>query len=140
MADRDKIRSILDLAKGCVHKGQAPQALELLNTIRFEIEDLSGQSEWAEHELFRADALAAMNAPSAEVAFEDALRRCDTLGESDLHLRMHVHGDYGKYLAGCRAIKRSREHYQRAEAIATELNLDECVAHFQMCLIRLCLE
>lgn len=140
MANHDNLRYTLDLARACVHKGQAPQALEHLKSIQFEIEDLAGSPFWAEHAVIYAGALAGMNDPGAETAFEDALKRCAELPESDLALAMTAHGDYAKYLAGRRAPHRARQHYRDAEKIADALKLEECVAHFQMCAIRLDLE
>jgi hypothetical protein len=140
MADYDNLRSTLDLAKACVHKGQAYQALEHLHSIQFEIDDLVGSSFWAEHAVIYAGALAGMNDAGAETAFEDALKRCGELSEPDLPLAMTAQADYAKYLAGRRATKRAREHYRQAEKIADALGREECVAHLQMCAIRLDLE
>jgi tetratricopeptide (TPR) repeat protein len=140
MADHADLRYTLDLAKTCVHQGQAHQALEHLRRIKLEIDDLVGDSLWAEHELIYAGALAAMNQGSAETAFEDALKRTEALSNPDLLLAMRVHGDYAKYLAGRCATKRARQQFQQAEKIAETLNREESVAHFQMCVIRLDLQ
>jgi hypothetical protein len=140
MADRDNLRYTLDLARACVHKGEAPQALEYLKSIQSDVEDLVGNSPWAEHELIYAGCLAGMNEPGAETVFEDALKRCAELTEPDPALMMMAHEDYAKYLAGRRATKPARQQFRKAEEIAEGLGREECVAHFQMCLIRVDLE
>jgi hypothetical protein len=140
MADHDNLRYILDLARACVYKGEAPQALAHLKSIQPEIEDLVGSSFWAEHELIYAGALAGMNKVDAETAFEDTLKRCADLSQPDPVLMMIAHEDYARYLAGRHAIKRSREQYRKAEKIAESLGRDESLAHFEMCLIKLNLE
>jgi len=140
MADHDKLRYTLDLAKACVHKGEAPQALEYLKSIQPEIEDLAGSSLWAKHDVIYAGALAGMNHPSAETAFEDALKRCAELSTPDPALAMTAHEDFARYLAGRQAMKRAQEQFRQAERIAEDLGREQCVAHFQMCTIRLELE
>jgi hypothetical protein len=137
MADRDNIRCILDLAKTCVHRGQAPRALEHLRSVQSAIDDLLGTSLAAEFELIFAGALAGMNDPAAEMAFEDALKYITELSEPDLTLAMTAHGEYAKYLAGRRMTIRARQHFQQAERLADSLGLNEHVAHFQMCNIRI---
>jgi len=140
MADQENLRYVLNLARTCVHQAQAHQALEHLRNIQNDIEDLEGDSLWAEWQLVYAGALAAMNQRGAETAFEDALKRCAALSEANPALTMLTHSDYAKYLAGRRATGRAREHYREAEKIADSLGREECVAHFQMCIIRLGLE
>jgi hypothetical protein len=137
MADHDNLRYTLDLARACVHKGEAHQSLAYLKSIQSEIDDLAGSSIWAEHEVIYAGALAGMNDRGAETAFEDALKRCIDLPEPDPAILMTAHGDYAKYLAGRLITGRARQHYREAEKIAENLGREECVAHFQMCLIRL---
>jgi hypothetical protein len=140
MADHGNLRYTLDLARACVHKGEAPQALEHLKSIQLEIDDLVGTSFWAEHELIYAGALAGMNQPGADTVFEGAIKRCAELSEPDPALMMAAHEDYAKYLAGRGATERARQQYRQAEKIAESLAREECLAHFQMCLIRLRLE
>jgi hypothetical protein len=142
MADHDNLRYTLDQAKACVHEAQPHRAIEYLKSVQSEIDDLVGDPLWAEHELIYAGALAAMNQLSAEPAFEDTLKRIEGLSEPDLRLAMRAHSDYAKYLAGKgrREAKRTRHHYQQAENLADKLGREECVAHFQMCIIRIGLE
>lgn len=140
MADHDNLRCTLDLAKTCVHRGQAPRALEHLRSVQSAIDDLPGTSLAAEFELIYAGALAGMNDRSAEMAFEDALKGIAELSEPDLALAMMAHGEYAKFLAGRRVTNRARQHYQQAERIADSLSLNEHAAHFQMCTIRIQLE
>jgi hypothetical protein len=141
MANKQKLRHTLDLAKACVHRGQAPQALEHLKSIQSEIEDLAGSSFWAEHELIYAGALAGMNNHDAKLVFEDAIGRCTRLSEPDPALLMTAHCDYAIYLAGRRATaNQACEHYRQAEQLADSLGLEESVAHFQMCVIGLDLQ
>jgi len=140
MADHDNLRYTLDLARTSIHEGHANQALEHLRCIRHEIEDLQGSSFLAEYTLLCADALAAMNDHSAEATFQEALKQIGSLSESDLGLEMRVRGDLAKYLAGRRRVRDARAHYQKAEHIAERLDRPECVAHFQMCVIRIELE
>jgi hypothetical protein len=141
MADHDNLRCTLDLAKTCVHTGQGPRALEHLRSVQSAIDDLPDTSLAAEFELIYAGALAGMNDRSAEMAFEDALKVIAELSEPDLTLAMTAHGEYAKYLAGRRVtINRARQHYQQAERIADSLGLNEHIAHFQMCAIRIQLE
>ncbi len=137
MADHDNLRYTLNQAKACVYKAQAREALEHLRSIQSEIDDLVGDSLWAEHELIYAGALAAMNQPGAETAFKDTLERIEALSEPDFALAMMAHADYAKYLAGRPDAKRARHHYQQAEKFADSLSREECVAHFQMCIIRI---
>lgn len=139
MADHENLRDTLHLARGCVHKGEAPQAFGHLKTVQFEIEDLPGTSFWAEYQLVYAGALAGMNDRAAEAAFEDALDRCARLSEPNPVLEMTAHEDYARYLAGIRqpAFGRSRQHYREAERIAENLGREECSAHLQMCVIGL---
>ena len=135
MADHDNLRYTLDEARSCVYKAQPRRALEHLRSIQSEIDDLVGDPLWAEHELIYACALASMNQPGAEQAFEDTLKRIEVLSDPNLALAMAAHADYAKYLAGRPDAKRARYHYQQAEKIADSLGRDECVAHFQMCVI-----
>jgi hypothetical protein len=137
MATDENMRHILDLAKACVHRGQAYQALAYLRDVQPDIDSRKGTSFWAEHEVIYAGALAGMNDPGAGTAFEDALKRCTELSEPDLLLTTTAHIDYAKYLAGRHAIKRAIEHYRHAEKIAETLGHEECVAHCQMCIIGL---
>lgn len=140
MADYENLRCTLDLARTCVYKGQAPQALGYLKGIQLEIDDLVGTSLWAEHELIYACAFAAMNDRYAETAFEDALKRISALSEPDLVLELAAQRDFAKYLAGRRATKRARQHYRQAEEIASGLDREQDVANIQMCVIRIALE
>ena len=135
-----RFRNILDLARRCVIRGQGPQALAHLESIRLEIDDWVGTSVWAEYELIYAGALAAMSAPSmrdlgAEFAFDDAFKRISELSEPDPVLKMRAYGDFGKYLAEQRSFLRAREQYRLAEKIAEGLDQSEDLAHFEMCLI-----
>ena len=140
MSGHDHLRYTLSLARTCVHQGQAHQALEYLNSIQLEIEDLAGTALSAEYELVYAGALAAMNEPTAEGVFEDALRHVEALAEPESALAMSAHEDYAKYLAGRHATKRARQHYQRAEKFADSLGREQCAAHYQMCVIGLDLQ
>jgi hypothetical protein len=140
MADTSNLRHILDQARSCIRQAQPHQALEYLRSIQHEMEDLTGSSLWAEHELVYACALAAMNEPAARTAFDEALRRIEGLSEPDLPLTMSAHADYAKYLAGRQSTKSARQHYQAAERIANALEREDCVAHFQMCIERIGLQ
>jgi hypothetical protein len=134
--DEKKFRRVLDMARGCVLRGQAPQALAHLDSIRLEIDDFPGTSVWAEYMLTYAGALAAMRERGAEYSFDDAFKRISQLSEPDPALETRAHGDFGKYLLEQRSFKRAREQYRLAEKIAETLDQsDEDLAHFQMCLI-----
>jgi hypothetical protein len=135
-ADEKKCRRVVDTARACVLRGQAPQALGHLDTIRLEIDDFAGTPVWAEYALIYAGALAAMRDPSAEYAFDDAFKRISQLSVLDPALQTRAHGDFAKYLVEQRSFRRAREHYRFAEKIAETLDeSDEVLAHFQMCLI-----
>jgi hypothetical protein len=138
--EEKKFRYILDSARGCVHRGQAPQGIAHLDTIRREIDDVARTSVWVEYQLIFAGALAAMRDPGAKVAFEDALSRVSELSEPDPTITMLTHGDFGKFLAEQRAFKPAREHYALAERIAADLDRSEDSARFQMCIFRIDLE
>lgn len=138
--DEKTLRHILDLARACVHRGQAYQALGYLNSVQSQIDDLAETSLWAEHELIYAGALGGMADPGAEVAFEETFERLAKLPEPDQPLKMLAHADFGKYLAEQRAYRRAREHYQFAERLAENLERVEDAAHYQMCIIRIDLE
>jgi hypothetical protein len=140
MADDDKLQCTLDRARTCLYKGLAPQSLEYLRDIQADLDDLYGTSLWAQHQLIYACALAAMNESGAEAAFEDTLGRVSALSEPDLALEMTAQQHYANYLAGRRATKLARQHYQRAEKIANSLGREQDVAHIQMCVIRIGLE
>jgi hypothetical protein len=134
--DEKRIRCILDLARRCVLRGQAPQAIAHLDSVRLEIDDFAGTSVRAEYELIYAGVLAAMRDPGAEYAFDDAFQRISELSEPDPALKMRAHGEFGKYLAEQLSFRRAREQYRLAEKIAESLDdSDEDLAHFQMCLI-----
>jgi hypothetical protein len=134
--DEKKIRDILELARRCVLRCQAPQGLAQLESVRLEIDDWAGTSMSAEYELVYAGALGAMRDQGAEYAFEDAFKRISELSEADPALKMRAHGDFGKYLAEQRSFIRAREQYRLAEKIAETLDqAEEDLAHFQMCLI-----
>jgi hypothetical protein len=135
-ADEKRFRRILDIARGCVLRGQAPQAIAHLDTIRLEIEDFPGTSAWAEYMLIYAGALAAMRDPAAEYSFDDTIERISKLSEPDPALQARAHGDFGKFLGEQRSFRRAREQYRLAERIAETLDQsEEDLAHFQMCLI-----
>ena len=134
-ADEKRSRRALDSARGCVLRGQAPQAIAHLEGIRLEIDDSPGTLVWAEYELIYAGALGGMSDPGAEYAFRDAFKRISELSEPDPTLQMRAHGDFGKYLAEQLSFRRAREQYRLAEKIAESLDLLEDLAHFQMCLI-----
>jgi hypothetical protein len=138
-AERDRLRHILNLARACVHRGQAYQAFGHLHSIEPEINDLPGTSVWAEYLLTYAGALGAMrdSAAAAEETFKEALRRISMLAEPDPALEMLAHEDFGKYLAEQRGFKRARQHYGLAERIAESLDQPEDVARFQLCIIRI---
>lgn len=140
MASHDDLRYTLNLARACVHKGEALQALGHLKSIQFGIDGLVESSFWAEYQIIYAGTLAGMNDSGAEVAYEEALRCCAQLSVPNPSLAMTAHGDYASYLAGRRAPNRARAHYRQAEKLAETLDREECVAHFQMCVIRLDLE
>src|SRR6267142_1419756 len=142
LSDKSTLRHILNLARACVHRGQAHQAFGHLQSIESEINELAGTSLWAEHLLTYAGALAAMkdSAVAAEQAFSEALERISTLQEPDVALQMLGHEDYGKYLAEQRAFKRARDHYGLAERIAEGLDQSEDVARIQLCIIRIDLD
>jgi hypothetical protein len=133
--DEKKFRRILELARGCILRGQAPQAIAHLECVRLEIEDFPGTSVRAEYELLYAGALGGMRDSGAEYAFSDAFKCISELSEPDPALQMRAHGDFGKYLAEKLAFKRAREQYRLAEKIAEGLDEPEDLAHFQMCLI-----
>ncbi|MGB7438580.1 MAG: hypothetical protein WBR26_04360 [Candidatus Acidiferrum sp.] len=140
MTSDERTQQVLNLARAAIHKGQAPLAIEYLKTIQSEIEDLASTSPWAEHELIYAGALAGMNDPAAETAFEETLERISHLSEPNRALEMRAHEDLGKYLAGKRSRSSARNHYQLAERIAVDLDRDEDVARIQLCIIRIDLE
>ena len=124
------------MARACVIRGQAPQALAHLDSIRLEIDDFPGTYVWAEYALIYAGALAAMRDSAAEYSFDEALKRISQLSEPDPALQARAHGDFGKYLVERRSFRRAREQYRLAEKIAETLDQsDEDLAHYQMCLI-----
>lgn len=135
--DEKRLRRVLDSARACVHRLEAPQGLALLHSIHLEIDDRPRTPMWVEHELIYAGALAAMKDPGAAAAFDNAFRRLSELPEPDPALEMLAHGDFGKYLAEQRAFARAREQYGLAERIAESLEQPEDVARFQMCVIRI---
>jgi hypothetical protein len=134
-SDEIKFRRILDLARRCVLRGQAPQAIAYLDSIRLEIGDFPGTPAWAEYELIYAGALGGMRDPDTEYAFGDAFKRISELSEPDPALKMRAHRDFGKYLAEQLSFRCAREQYRLAEKIAESLDQAEDLAHFQMCLI-----
>src|SRR5215472_2132837 len=140
MADKKALRHTLDLARKCVLSGEPHRAIGLLSSIQAEIDDLTGESLWAEHQSTYAVALAAMNDPGAEAAFVETLKQITILSEPDLPLEMRTRADFAKFLAGMRACKRAREQYQLAEKLGDRLEGAEDVAHFQLCVIRIDLE
>ena len=140
--DENRLRHILNLARACVHRGQAYQAFGHLHSIESEVEGLAGTSVWAEHLLTYAGALGAMrdSASRAQEAFNEALERISTLVEPDPALEMLGHEDFGKFLAEQRAFKSARQHYGLAERIAESLDQAEDVARCQLSVIRIDLD
>jgi hypothetical protein len=133
--DETRLQQVLEVARRCVLRGQGPQAIAHLDTIRLEIDDWAGMSVWAEYELVYAGALAGMKDFGAESAFEDALERISQLSEPNPALAMRAYADFGKCLAEKRSFKRAREQYRLAEKIAENLDQPDGLAHIQMCLI-----
>jgi hypothetical protein len=134
MANENKFRTAVEMARTCVHRGQVQQAVAHLETIRFEVEELVGTSIWAEFELTYAGALAATQDPAAESVFSDAFKRISELSEPNPCLQGLAHRDFGKYLAEKRSLKRAREQYRLSEKIAESLDQPEEAAHCQMCI------
>ncbi len=140
MTDEESVRHFLDLARRDVLRGQPYQALGHLRTIQSQIDSLPRTSPSAEHELIYAGALAGMNDPGAEAAFEGTFQRISELLEPDPALEMRAHEDFGKYLAGKCAHLTARKHFQSAERIAVDLDWPEDAARIQMCIVRINLE
>jgi len=135
-SEEKRIRDILDKARCCVLRGQAPQGIAYLDTIRLEIDDFVGTPLRAEYALIYAGALGATRDPAAEYEFSDTFKYLSELAEPDAALSMRAHGDFGKYLAEQKSFKRAREQYRLAEKIAETLEqCEEDLAHYQMCLI-----
>jgi len=135
-SEEKRIRDILDKARRCVLRGQAPQGIAYLETIRLEIDDFAGTPLRAEYELIYAGALGAMRDPGTEDAFADTFIYLAELAEPDPSLNMRARGDFGKYLAEQKSFKRARVQYRLAEKIAETLEQsEEDLAHYEMCLL-----
>jgi hypothetical protein len=135
------LRHILDSARKEINRQNAPLAMEYLDSIRHELEELGEGPLWAEHRLLLAEAEGAKGDPAAESLFEEALERIVNLPDtrSDMELRAREH--FGDYLL-CFAHRPSlaQPQYERAKIIAIESRLFEEGAHISLKLIRVHLE
>ncbi len=135
------LRHTLDYARKEINRQNAPLALQYLDGIRHEVEELGAGALWAEHRLLLAEAEGAKGDPAAEALFEEALERIVDLSDSRADLEMRAREHFGDYLL-CFARRPSlaQPQYERAKTIAIEGRLFEESAHINLKLIRVHLE
>ncbi len=135
------LRRTLDYARKEINRQNAPLALQYLDGIRHEVEELEAGPLWAEHRLLLAEAEGAKGDPVAEALFEESLERIANLSDSRGDLEMRAREHFGDYLL-CFARRPSlaQPQYERAKTIAIEGRLFEESAHISLKLIRVHLE
>ncbi len=140
MADEERLRHTLELARAENNRQQPLLALGHLKTISSQIDDLSGTALWAEHQLSYAEALSAMNDDAAEREFQEALLRVSNLETRDLTLELRAHEHFAQFQSRKQRPSAAREHYQSAESIAVNAGLQEDADRVHLCIIRIDLE
>jgi hypothetical protein len=138
-----RIRRILELARDCVKRAEAHQALGYLDSIHDDVEERPQSPEWAEHTLIYAGALAAL-APrgdrTAEAVYEDAVKRVYQVPSAPPMLLIRTHEDYAKYLVGHQAWSRAAHHNQKARDVAQSADYGEDIPRLELRGIRIALE
>ena len=135
------VRQTLDLARSAINRQQPEDAVELLKTIRDDVECTEGGPLAAEHRLLIAEAYAARGNPVADSIFAEALELIGNLEvrRPDLELRSNEHlADYLVRFAGRPSA--ARERYETAKRIAVEQRLREDGDRIQLKLIPIALQ
>lgn len=137
-----RIHRILELARDCVKRAEAHQALGYLDSIYDDVEARPKTPEWAEHTLIYAGALAALSprGDDAEPVYEDALKRVYQVLSLPPMLLIRTHEDYAKYLVGRQAWDRATYHNQKARDVAQGADYREDIPRLELRGIRITLE
>lgn len=120
------IRQTLDLARNEINRRKPEEALELLESIRDDVEQTGISALTAEHRLLRAEAFGAEGDPVAESLFSEALNLIAGLEQPQAELEMRADEHFADYLVkfAARPLD-ARKYFLAANLVAIRQGLQQ---------------